>query len=659
MNLLVEALNESRHPPMEDSSLQKSAVMDDFANNPWFELAPIAYSVLDVHGVQLAANRQFHALFGHPAGTELTATQLTHPEDQARSAEFLTQLIASKETMRSIEKRYIRADGSTFWGRLTASVINVDGHVRLLGVIENIQTEHDLLEHLAEEVERRSSFVSQVSHELRNPLHLICGTSELLSVQAAPGTHREQARSINREATALSRLVDDLLDVGRSDAGELSVKHQPFSMQRIADRLRSSVIGQANAKGIALEVNVDPSCPSDVLGDADRVHQIVLNLATNALKFTSAGTVCVDITPTAGDHISFRVTDTGPGIPEESLDRVFQPFVRLGESEPGAGLGLAISRRLADLLGATLTAENCAPVGAAFELTIPLPAHQRLLDGSADLPDEIPAQTVGAHILIVEDNVENQLLATAQLGTLGYTSEVAPDGFDAIQRMETHRYDAVLMDWHLPEMDGLETTRRIRDLEAAKGQRRTPIIALTARTMSSDVEECYRAGVDAHIGKPATLAMISGTLNHWISTDNSGASQIELESLIDDTVEAIGDRQDVPLLDHECFERLFNELGGADVTRSIVDTYLDQLDSRVETVRQADNHEAVENAAHVLGSTSAMLGAKAMEHQARSIERNAREGLVVDDAARSELLAIAAATATTLRSAFDREVAIS
>lgn len=656
-------LNPTPSPPMRGEPPGNTSVMDDIARNALFDLAPIAYSVLDENGVQVAANRRFRELFGYPPETVMTAADLTHPEDRERTAEFLRSLLDRREPAASIEKRYVRADGSVFWGRLTASVIDTDVGLRLLGVIEDIQPEHDLLEHLAEEVERRSTFVSQVSHEFRNPLHLIRGTSELLANGPVPSTQRQQARSILREATSLTRLVDDLLDVGRNDAGTLAVRNEALSLPALVDRLRSAVLDQALTKGIGIDFRIDDGCAAIVAGDGDRLHQILLNLATNAIKFTTSGSVDVEVAPVDDDFIRFRVTDTGPGIPPDALDRIFQPFVRLHEGERGEGLGLAISRRIATLLGGTLTARNRAHIGAQFDLIVPLPAAkadgptatQTSTEPGEDEPLRAQHSSVGAHILIVEDNVENQLLATAQLDALGYTSDIAPDGLGALERLGHRHYDAVLMDWHLPGMDGLETTRRIRALESAEKGKRTPIIAVTARAMSSDIQACFAAGVDDHIGKPASLGVIRSTLDQWLSGDDLNEDPtLSSPAPVDEALGAEHRSELAEILDRRALEELVGDLGGADTARTIVTTYLDQLDHRLETIRDGPSAESVENAAHVLGSTSAMVGATAMKNLARSIETSVRLGLPLDDSERAALLTTATATADQLREHIER-----
>lgn len=620
--------------------------MDDVTSHPLFRHAPVAVSLLDLDLNQVAANERFAELFGYEPGTSLTSSQLTLPEDDAMTRAYIADVIAEKHPP-SIEKRYVRADGSIFWGRLTAELVRFDGEALLMGVIEDIQPQHDLLESLAESMreaqaqsEMRSRFVAQVSHELRNPLHLIAGTSELIGQADIPMKERQRAASILAEATSLAAVVDDLLDLGRGDAGQLTLHEAPFSMRSLIHRVRQTMAPVAATKGLALAVSVDDRVAVHVLGDEGRLRQILVNLVSNAVKFTSRGSVTLDVDLDLDGHTRFRVVDTGPGIPTEGLDSIFEPFVRLSRAESGAGLGLAISSRLANLMGGSLSATNIEPRGAQFELCLPLvettgeaPQHARDLSDGPPMPTE-PQH---GHVLIVEDSRENQLLAVAQLDALGYTSDLAGDGYEALDALRESSYDAVLMDWHMPGLNGLETTRRIREIEQHEGVARQPIIALTARTMAADIEACFDAGVDDHVSKPAGLDDLRRVLGRWIATESD-------EMPIDDADDV--DRS--TLLD------LFDNLGDVELVGSILTTYLEQLDDRVQRIVSSGDRHELESAAHVLASTSKIVGATALSELARAIEDQARSDHEVAPDMIEELEGRAAHTAVSLRDEFER-----
>lgn len=619
--------------------------MDDITSNPLFQLAPVAYSVLDLDLIQVAANERFFSLFGYESGAELDSESLTLPEDRPATKDYI-EAVLSQEESGSIEKRYVHASGSVFWARLTARLIKMDETPYVVGVIEDIQQQHDLLQHLAlsmqeatEQADLRTRFVSQVSHELRNPLHLIAGTSELLGRAPIPMKHRQQAASILREARSLTRLTDDLLDIGRSDAGKLELDDVVFSSRSLIDRVRQTVADSARGKGLDLDVHVHDSVPVHLSGDEGRLHQILVNLASNAVKFTQRGSVSVHVDVVDAGAIRFRVTDSGPGIPEAGLRTIFEPFVRFSRVESGAGLGLAISSRLAHALDGSLTAENLAPTGAAFSLIVPLEAAD-----SPSIEDRTPVSPsagapVDGHILIVEDNVENQLLASAQLEALGFTFEVASDGFKALELVAMTHYDAILMDWHLPGMDGLETTRRIRARELDGNRDRRPIIALTARTMAADIEACFDAGADDHVSKPAGIDTLRRVLTRW----TAGVETQNLE---------VGNQS--ALIERTALEELFDNLGDVELVSSIVTTYLSELKGRVDRILEAESPESVESAAHVLASTSSIVGASSLSEFARKIEDRVRRLESVDAELLEDLVETADATMEALTAEFDQ-----
>lgn len=616
--------------------------MDSITSNPLFDLAPVAYSIIDLDLKQIAANQKFTELFGDFAEERPSAVGLTHPDDLDKSISYLHRVM-NGSIEGPLEKRYIRADGSIFWGRLTARKIRLDGTPVLVGVIEDVQQAHDLLEHLAasileahEQADLRARFVSQVSHELRNPLHLIAGTSELINNASIPMKQRQQAASIHREALSLAGLVDDLLDIGRVDAGELALKRAPFSTRSLIHRIHQTMVTQANAKGLQFDVSVDDAVPVHVIGDEGRLRQILVNLTSNGVKFTPRGSVTLTVDVDDAGLVRCRVVDSGPGVPEDGMATIFEPFVRLSRVESGAGLGLAISSRLASLLGGTLTVANLQPSGAVFELRIPL-------DETTERAEEpaVPSSTSAGpplHVLIVEDNVENQLLASAQLEALGFTCDIANDGYEALDRIDHTTFDAILMDWHLPGIDGLQTTRRIRARELQRGEARRPIIALTARTMAADVEACFNAGVDDHISKPAGLRTLRQALLRWTNDLPEHQHTVEDESSV---------------MNRSALMDLFDNLGDVDLVSSIVATYLEELDGRVERILIGEDARAIESAAHVLASTSSIVGASGLHDVARAVEDSIRADEDVTDSLIQDLVKMAEFTATTLSEEFD------
>jgi len=588
--------------------------MLDFEDNPLFFDAPVAYSVVDASGTQVSANRKFWELFGLEPDSDLLVSDITADDFRESTEHYLEALIRGEQESVVVEKGYVRADGSTFRGRLTAQrLIVADGPLLLLGVIEDIEEQHQLDLKLRAMASEQSEFVARVSHELRNPLHTIAGLAELLSSSETNQQAKRQAEIILREAMSLTAIVNDLLDIGRFDTGNLALDNDVFAIRAVIDRSARSMQSLAQKKDLLVDTNIDDGVPIYAFGDAGRVGQVVDNLCGNAIKFTMVGSVKLDVRSANDDFVEFRVTDTGPGIPPERRAEIFEPFQRLNASAHGAGLGLAISARLATSMGGSLTLEESSHDGSTFVLSVPLPER------------EPPARTIvtprtsdavtTAQVLVVEDNPETQMLASAQLTRLGYDHEIVGDGYEALALTERTKFDVILMDWHLPGIDGLETTRRIRQRESREGLERTPIISVTARAMASDIEACKEAGADDFIAKPASIAKVASVLELWTGPPAG-----------EETGGAV---------DADVFSTLMDELDNSELVLSIARTFLDELPRRVTSIADCDaDAESAELAAHTLKSTSAMLGAHGLRDVAKEIEEAARAG------ARPDLLTV-------------------
>lgn len=608
--------------------------MLDFASSPLFIDAPVAYSIVDGSGKQLAANRQFWTLFGYAPGTELSVDDLTHDDFQSEIIDYLQSAASNDNRSVIVDKCCLRADGSQFWGRLTGRrVEDEDGLPLLLGVIEDIDRERRSRDDLRQSALRQSEFVARVSHEIRNPLHTIAGMAELLTDAGLDVEHRRQAEVILREANGLTSIVSDLLDIGRIDAGNFAVDSEPFAMRSLIDRSARGAQTAAAAKGLYVKAEVGDRVPINVIGDGRRLGQVLDNLIGNGIKFTNAGGVTLTVVMGEDDRIEFSVQDTGPGIPPAFAANLFEPFERANESTAGAGLGLAISLRLAESMGGSLAVGDTSPEGTRFVLELPLPAADL---GSVVSEPGLPTTVDrNSRILIVEDNPETQMLASAQLKRLGYEHDLAGDGYLALELSDANEYGAILMDWHLPGIDGLETTRRIRQREEREGRPRTPIISVTARAMAADIEACRQAGADDFVAKPASITAISDALDRW-----AGGGQVANPDL------------DSASAQSELFVALLEDLGDPSIVRSLGTTFLSELPGRVEAIVSTDGDRA-ELVAHSLASTSAMFGATALSEIAREIEETARAEEPVGDQQRNRLQQAATETEEAMKSVLD------
>ena len=577
------------------------------------EQAPLAGTVLDSAGRLILANERFYELFGYERDrVDITATELTHPDDVDRTRAYISDLLAGSTEEVSIEKRYLRADGSAFWGRLTAKRMEVNGHVLLIGIIDDITKQHNPEVELEAAVNARSDFVVRVSHELRNGLHAISGLAELLASADIEAAERQQAETILNEVTALGRVVRDLVDIGRAEAGHLEILDEPFNVWHLVDQIVRVSEHVAAAKDLTVKAHIADAVPRRVMGDIGRVEQTLSNLMGNAVKFTQAGQVSIDVAE-SNDRLCFVVSDTGPGIPAEKRDLIFEPFGRVDATAPGSGLGLAIAVRLAEAMDGSLRLVDNDSPGAAFCFELPLRLAPDVVEPVETSRVAVDNSAIKPRILLVDDSPENQLLASSQLKRLGYEYDVAGDGFAALGLFEANPmgYGAILMDWHMPGIDGLETTRRIRSMEQANKWQPTSVIALTARAMSDDVAAFMQAGANAYVTKPAGLAAIGGALAEWaLGIDNVSA---EFASEGEPSADGV--------LDQRALAELAEDIDDDELLSTLMETFLQELDARVDAIETTDADTA-RRAAHTLKSTSAMLGAVQLSAAARAVEED-------------------------------------
>jgi CheY-like chemotaxis protein len=337
-------------------------------------------------------------------------------------------------------------------------------------------------------------------------------------------------------------IVNDILDFSKIEAGKLTIENCAFDLPQAVRETVDLLAPQASERGLALVTEIDPAVPRHVIADPGRIRQILLNLAGNAVKFTHTGTVVVRVTrlgewATNGKDdgaplVTFMVTDTGIGIAPEKQARLFNWFTQGDGSStrryPGTGLGLAISRRLVELMHGTIGVESVPGEGSRFWFTVPLRLAASAEVNGPPEPHDAPAladvQSDGplAHgrVLLAEDNVVNQKVATRMLEKLGCRIDVVANGLEAVEAVKRVPYDLILMDCQMPELDGFGAAARIREHE--RSGRHTPIVALTASVLESDRKRCLAAGMDDFLAKPVSLPTIAGALRRWC--DGDGAS---------------------------------------------------------------------------------------------------------------------------------------
>jgi signal transduction histidine kinase len=354
----------------------------------------------------------------------------------------------------------------------------------------------------------KATFVANMSHEIRTPLNSILGFSDLLLDDVSLSfLQRRYLELVKNAGGALLTVVNDILDFSKLDAGKLGLTKEAFSLDHLIHSTVAIVEGTAEAKGLDLHVRIDPELSLNNLGDGARIRQILLNLLSNAVKFTSRGSVSLDVSKIpslspANQHLRFAVSDTGPGVPAEGQERLFEQFAQadpsISREHGGTGLGLSICKSLVELMGGRIGFDCNKGVGCTFWFEIELATA----DGAAVTPQlpSYPANRGAVRILLVEDLPMNQELACVILRRAGHFVDVAGDGMEAIAAVEGNAYDVILMDVQMPRMDGVTATRIIRQIDGPA--RHTPIIAMTANALPEQVRAFRQAGMDDYIAKP-------------------------------------------------------------------------------------------------------------------------------------------------------------
>jgi signal transduction histidine kinase/ActR/RegA family two-component response regulator len=373
--------------------------------------------------------------------------------------------------------------------------------------------------------EAKGSFLAMMSHEIRTPLNGVLGTTDLLLEDELTPAQRSSLETIRNSGNNLLAILNDVLDFSRIESGQLALEDIPFSPSRCMRETLQLFYGRAQARRLRLLMTVSPEVPEMVKGDAGRIRQLLANFVSNAIKFTERGEVEVLVDRLAyGAHgrlrLQFSVRDTGIGIPHEKQNLLFKPFSQLDASTQrrygGTGLGLAICRRLAELMDGEVSVESTVGVGTIFRCNVVV--SEAVAEAKDVLPPAPAGRSLVTRILVVDDERINQQIVVAMLNKLGHRAEVARNGLEAIEALRNRDYEIIFMDWHMPEMNGLDATRVIRTELSPAHQ--PWIIALTASAQPEDREKCIGAGMNDYITKPLNLDALRGAFARFESCES-------------------------------------------------------------------------------------------------------------------------------------------
>ncbi|KAB2953334.1 response regulator [Heliorestis acidaminivorans] len=630
-------------------------------------------------GIFLYASPASKALLGYDPAEMLghSVYEYYHPRDLE---EYSRKIIAKElgAERYPVQYRMRKKDGTYIWFETTNQAVC---HPDTGEVHEIIAVSRDITERKNAEVELRSAketaelasqaksvFLATMSHEIRTPLHGIIGMTEVLNDLNSEEEQKGYINIIRDSANLLLAIINDVLDFSKIEAEKMELELYAFDLKALLDDIVNILSTKAKSKELILNYHYDKQAPKVIRGDGRRLHQIIMNLMSNAMKFTSQGAISLRVYLQRQDRyfstIRFEVIDTGIGIPEEVQQKLFNPFTQADSSTTrkfgGTGLGLAITKRLVEMMGGQIGVYSKEKEGATFWVVIPFLLHneedvlEEIENGQAEkisdhLEENLCELTKGRTFLLAEDNKVNQKLAMIQLKKLGVKVHIANNGREAVEALAKNQYDMVLMDCQMPVMDGYEATEMIRQMEVLTG-RYTPIIAVTARALAGDREQCIRCGMDDYISKPVKMEDLRRILVQWLRVDKNKVSentQISEGSIDDKRVseeakehlmssssqDGYGDGKDWKV--DEILElrslREINELAmdsEPEFLGQVIQMYLEdtlpRLDSLREAVSKKDSY-VLEKVAHSMKSSSASLGAIYLAEQCAKMEKMGRQ----------------------------------
>jgi PAS domain S-box-containing protein len=478
----------------------------------------------------------------------------------------------------------------------------------------------------------KSTFLATMSHEIRTPMNGVLGMIDVLEHQRITDAQRRTVATMRDSAQALLRIIDDVLDFSKIEAGRLELEETAFSLSGLIDGAVATFRPLAAAKALILASDIEAGSEDALHGDPTRVRQILLNLLSNALKFTDRGGVTVRAATTplgnGRTHVTLIVSDTGIGLNDEQRARLFEPFGQADTSTTrrfgGTGLGLSIVRRLVQMMEGDVSVDSTPGLGSTFTVTLTLRAApadsplKALLRPAASTPRAFAplADGSGPRVLVVDDHPVNREVLVLQLGLLGLAADTAADGDEALVGWTPGRYAAVLADIHMPHMDGYELSRRLRRAEAERGDTHTPIVAVTANAMKGEEERCLSAGMDAYLAKPVNIDRLRATLERWLPIGEGPRDAVARDG-----------RTEPAAIDRDVLGAWLGDDPGA------IGSLLAKFrDSAIETEREITaasregNLAALASAAHKLKGAAQAVGAAGIGSIAATLEQAGKAG---------------------------------